>query len=923
MFRKQAKIIFCRRIGLTGIFMLGIISTLASGGGGGGGDDTEPPDYYELTATTEGNGTGTVTSLPAGIDCGSDCSEDYESNTIVTLTATPDAGSVFAGWSGDCSGTGSCIVTMDAAKSVAATFDIQQFSLTVTSAGTGTGAVTSSPSGIDCGSDCSENYQPNTEVTLTATPATGSLFTGWSGDCTGTGSCVVTMDTAKSITATFDVQLFTLTVTNSGTGTGLVTSSPAGLDCSSALCTTSFPYGTAITLTATPDSGSLFAGFSGGCASITTTCTVTLLQDTSLTADFNTTIISAAHNQLGLNGVDDVAVFDESNSSPETTLDVTTFTIEAWIYPLASQEMLVVADSAYYLMVKPDPLRVEFAAMTTTGFPAFQSFAGTSSPLQLNQWNHVAGIADNSTQIIHVAVNGELSDPLVMGGSIDASFYQLFSVGNSYPSSLGDYPFIGRIDEVRLSSAIRYDDDYPPLSLFIPDSDTLGLWHFDETEGSTSFADASGNGISLIGLNGAKTVSGNREVINYAPVANAGDDKNYLTGSTVTLDGSESYDLNSDPLTFSWTLNTTPIGSSASLTGDTTSSPSFTTDLDGEYIITLEVNDGSLPSPVDTVTITALTPGAPIAPLPDTGQTACYDASGSLITCAGSGQDGEYPINPMSFSDNADGTISDDITGLTWQKCTVGTNNDASCSGTSAIYNWYEASGTYDETHNPGTTDVCGSLSLGGYTDWRLPEISQLFRIADYSTHTPAINTTYFPNTITGIISFYWSSTSYPSLYDNTWGVAYIDGRVTAVDKVDIASFSNVRCVRGSASHAHSFLDNGDGTITDINTGLMWQQEDDDTTRTWEEALAYCEGVTLASYTDWRLPNIKALDSIVDVSKQNPAINSIYFYGTDSSYYWSSTNSMLVTDTAHNVNFLSGSSGRSSKTNVRLTRCVR
>ncbi|MGI8515627.1 MAG: InlB B-repeat-containing protein [Acidimicrobiia bacterium] len=148
-----------------------------------------------------GDGGGTVTSDPAGIDCGSDCTEDYTESTIVTLTANADALSVFIGWSGDCSGTGTCVVTMDSAKSVTATFDTP--TLTVTKAGTGSGTVTSDPAGINCGIDCSESYVPGTSVTLTATAAGGGTFAGWSGACTGNGSCVLTVDADKTATAAF------------------------------------------------------------------------------------------------------------------------------------------------------------------------------------------------------------------------------------------------------------------------------------------------------------------------------------------------------------------------------------------------------------------------------------------------------------------------------------------------------------------------------------------------------------------------------------------------------------------------------------------------------------------------------------------------------------------------------------------------
>lgn len=167
-----------------------------------------PLSTRSLTVASSGGGTGTVASSPAGIDCGADCSESYSSGTIVSLTATPAANSTFAGWSGDCSGTGAtCTVTMDALRSVTARFElIPTHVLAVAKAGAGSGGVVSSPAGIDCGSDCSEAYQAGSVIALTATAAAGSRFAGWSGACSGSGViCQVTVDAAKSATATFDL----------------------------------------------------------------------------------------------------------------------------------------------------------------------------------------------------------------------------------------------------------------------------------------------------------------------------------------------------------------------------------------------------------------------------------------------------------------------------------------------------------------------------------------------------------------------------------------------------------------------------------------------------------------------------------------------------------------------------------------------
>jgi hypothetical protein len=160
--------------------------------------------YQGLTVEKAGTGDGSITSSPEGIDCGETCSTDLPQDYAVTLTADPDEGSSFTGWSGACSGMGDCQLTMDAGKVVTATFELNQ-QLTVTKAGAGDGRVTSSPPGIDCGSDCSAAFAHGSLVTLTAEPDEGSTFTGWSGACTGSGDCQLTMDAETSITATFTI----------------------------------------------------------------------------------------------------------------------------------------------------------------------------------------------------------------------------------------------------------------------------------------------------------------------------------------------------------------------------------------------------------------------------------------------------------------------------------------------------------------------------------------------------------------------------------------------------------------------------------------------------------------------------------------------------------------------------------------------
>ncbi|MBI5181593.1 MAG: SBBP repeat-containing protein [Nitrospirae bacterium] len=152
---------------------------------------------YALSVTKAGAGSGTITSSPAGIDCGNDCYENYAANTVVTLTATPASGSTFTGWNSDADCSDG-VVTMDANKNCTATF----FKPTLTVTKVGIGTVTSIPAGINCGTDCSEAYNPGTSVTLTATPSTNYSFAGWSGDDCSDG--VVTMNAIKTCTAIFN-----------------------------------------------------------------------------------------------------------------------------------------------------------------------------------------------------------------------------------------------------------------------------------------------------------------------------------------------------------------------------------------------------------------------------------------------------------------------------------------------------------------------------------------------------------------------------------------------------------------------------------------------------------------------------------------------------------------------------------------------
>jgi phospholipase C len=260
------------------------------GCGGGGNSSSFPTGSVQLTVQAAGAGGGTISSNPAGINCGQSCSANFSSGTQVTLTASPAANSFFTGWSGACSGTDTCKVTLTQNASVMANFSVSP-ALTVALSGNGTGNVASNPSGINCGKTCTATFDLGTAVTLTATAATNSMFAGWTGACSGANpNCTVTLIASQQVTAIFNLiqSAPVLTVVPAGTGTGTVSSTPSGINCKPS-CNAPFNSGTQVTLTATAASNSSFAGWSGGsCNAISApTCTFTLTTSQQVTATFN------------------------------------------------------------------------------------------------------------------------------------------------------------------------------------------------------------------------------------------------------------------------------------------------------------------------------------------------------------------------------------------------------------------------------------------------------------------------------------------------------------------------------------------------------------------------------------------------------------------------------------------------------------
>jgi hypothetical protein len=313
-------------------------------------------------------------------------------------------------------------------------------------------------------------------------------------------------------------------------------------------------------------------------------------------------------------------------------------------------------------------------------------------------------------------------------------------------------------------------------------------------------------------------------------------------------------------------------------------------------------------------------------PIVGTNQTNSYDTSRIIgKPFPGQpyyGQNSDYPGIIPSYTKNLDGTVTDNITGLMWQQ-TEDRNGDG-------VINFYDKLTYYEAMDN------VASCNTGGYHDWRLPTIKELYSLAMFFGAEPGpgqsacikyIDTTYFSvgygdvnslahgdlgteRIIDGQIA---SSTKYESttfgVLETMFGFNVIDGRIKgypttySVPEDGQAKHFYVLYVRGNTAYGtNQFVNNGNGTITDNATGLMWMQNDNGAGVLWKDALSYAENLTYAGYSDWRLPDVKELQSIVDYTRSpattgsaaiNPIFNCTQITNeggvSDYPWYWSNT----------------------------------
>lgn len=374
---------------------------------------------------------------------------------------------------------------------------------------------------------------------------------------------------------------------------------------------------------------------------------------------------------------------------------------------------------------------------------------------------------------------------------------------------------------------------------------------------------------------------------------------------------------------------------------------------------------------------------------PATGQTTSYAANKNdgIAAAVAVPDDGAVQAGgTLSFTDNGDGTITDNNTGLTWEK----KGDNGGLHDKDNGYYWSGTGSVFQETIWDWLEDVNaeGGSGFAGYNDWRIPNAKELQTLVDYESGAPMISAAFNNNCVAGTtvlsgscnpIAGYWTSTTWARSQSMAWGVSFYEGILFPYDK---SSGARVRAVRGRsnlpasgqttaykadkndgipgtvsvpddgtvrAGSPLSYTDNGDGTITDNITGLVWEKKGDNGNRHdkdniywWsgngadETAWDWLEDVNgegLGGYGDWRIPNVRELLSIADFQNQwavpaaflnncVPGVSTTAGSCTFQSIYWSSTTRKGASSSAWCVDNYGaiGSTFKSSTARVRAVR---
>ncbi|MEI7884624.1 MAG: DUF1566 domain-containing protein [Clostridia bacterium] len=301
-----------------------------------------------------------------------------------------------------------------------------------------------------------------------------------------------------------------------------------------------------------------------------------------------------------------------------------------------------------------------------------------------------------------------------------------------------------------------------------------------------------------------------------------------------------------------------------------------------------------------------------------TGQAKCYDNTAEITYPkedeAFYGQDAQFAHTSPVYTKSSDGlTVKDEVTGLTWQQ-----------SHDSGTYYWAETQAVINKMNKQ---------NYGGYSDWRVPSIKELYSIWNVSKGWPYLNTEYFDIKYTNeenlSHAIFWSTNKYSGVMGNisgdtpgaelAFGVNFGTGHIKAYN-ISAGPKHFVRAVRGNLTYGvNLFQNNSDGTVSDLATGLMWQQTDNGSGMNWEQALKWVQQKNSENYlghNDWRLPNTKELQSLVDYTRSpgatnpaniGPAIDPLFSCtgitndggNADYPYYWTSTSAVASADDAY------------------------
>jgi hypothetical protein len=280
--------------------------------------------------------------------------------------------------------------------------------------------------------------------------------------------------------------------------------------------------------------------------------------------------------------------------------------------------------------------------------------------------------------------------------------------------------------------------------------------------------------------------------------------------------------------------------------------------------------------------------------LPDTGQTQSFTNT--------PGEDSDFDQNPPLFVVNGDGTVTDMVTGLMWQQTDGGEMT-------------IESAETY-----------CQNLALGGYANWRLPTAQEAFSILNHGKQNPPLDPSVFPNSGA---EYWWTGERQIGNSDKIW-VTNAGGGIGNHPKGETVSAGgtkkfHVRAVRDAAPLTMIFsqFTNLDSIILDNLTALEWQRFALADSMNWENALVFAENLTLQGKSDWRLPNIKELESLNDETQSQPSVNFNFFQGINSKKYWSSTSLPNQTTQAWFMDTRFGVVSHELKTARNQVLCVR